>query len=283
MVILPTGKENYEDFLRRFNFSFSSVNSFHNCKRCFWLTYLQKPKLDREENAFAQWGTFMHSLYERFYRGQLDFFDVCEEYDSKYNNQITLAFPKNRWVDLGKKYYESGLKALESFVDLPENIELVGTEIKVQLKIDGIAFVGFIDMVLRNKDTQNLIVVDHKSKSKFTSKQEQKEYARQLYLYSLAVKEKFGTYPSKLVFNMFRAGQIVEIDFSESDLQEAIDWFTETVGQIFLETSWQDKIATEYKNKDLKLAAFKKQDFFCNELCSMRKYCQRSKDFKKDG
>ena len=138
-------------------------------------------------------------------------------------------------------------------------------------------------MVLRNKDTQNLIVVDHKSKSKFTSKQEQKEYARQLYLYSLAVKEKFGTYPSKLVFNMFRAGQIVEIGFSESDLQEAIDWFTETVGQIFLETSWQDKIATEYKNKDLKLTAFKKQDFFCNELCSMRKYCQRSKDFKKDG
>lgn len=282
-MIIPQKDENHEDFLRKFRFSFSSVNSFNNCPRCFWLTYLQEPKLTRAENAFAQWGTFMHSLYERFYRGTIDFFDVCEEYDDKYHTQITLAFPKNRWTDLNKKYYEAGLNALESFVDLPEDMELVGTEIKVQLKIDGISFVGFIDMVLRNKNTQEIIIVDHKSKSKFTSKREQKEYARQLYLYSLAVKEQYGRYPSKLVFNMFRAGSIVEIDFNESDLQEAVDWFTDLVGFIFMETSWKDKIEIEYNKKHLDLGDFKKQDFFCNELCSMREYCPRSIDFKRSG
>lgn len=218
----------------------------------------------------------MHSLYERFYKGQLDFFDVCNEYEDKYNLNITLKFPKNAYADLNKKYYQSGLNALETFDDIPENYEVLDIECKIDTLINDIRFIGYADLIIRNKDTQDIIIVDHKSKAKFSSKAEQKKYARQLYLYSIYVKEHFGKYPTYLVFNMFRVGQIVKIDFKKSDLEEAISWFTNTVSEIYFDLEFIDK--HEIVGKDL--LTFAKQDFFCNELCGVRKYCPRSNLFK---
>ena len=279
-MISPTGNESYEEFLNAFRFSFSSVNSYNNCPRCFWLSYLQDPKLEQSENAFAQWGSFMHSIYERFYGGKLDFFDICAEYEDQYHQKVTIQFPPNAWVDLNKKYYEAGLDAIELIDDLPSHISVLDIECKIRLKICDISFVGYADLILQNTETEDIIIVDHKSKSKFKSKAEQKEYARQLYLYSLYVKDKYGKYPSKLVFNMFRVGQMVEIDFKESDLQEAVDWFANTVSQIYMDSEWKDKILSEYENKQTDIAKFDRKDFFCNQLCGVRQYCPRSQDFK---
>lgn len=218
----------------------------------------------------------MHSLYERFYKGQLDFFDVCNEYEDKYSSNITLKFPKNAYADLNKKYYQSGLNALETFDNIPENYEILDIECKIDTLINDIRFIGYADLILRNKDTHDIIIVDHKSKAKFSSKSEQKKYARQLYLYSVYVKEHYGKYPAYLVFNMFRVGQIVKIDFKESELKEAISWFTNTVSEIYFDLEFIDK--HEILGKDL--SEFSKQDFFCNELCGVRKYCPRSNLFK---
>lgn len=263
------------------NFSFSSVNSYTNCPRCFWLTYLCEPKLERDENAFAQWGSFMHEMYERFYGGELDFFDVCSVYEDEYDKRVPLRFPYNKFVNLTEKYRQSGLDALERFEELSPNIEVVGIECKILTKVNGVPFVGYADLILRNKETKEIYIVDHKSKAKFKSKAEQKEYARQLYLYSLYVKEKYGVYPTKLIFNMFRVGDTVEIDFNEDDLQEAIDWFSDTVASIYLDSEFEDKIKTEYAQIGKDLRTFDKQDFFCNELCSVRSHCPRAKAKKK--
>ena len=52
-------------------------------------------------------------------------------------------------------------------------------------------FNGIIDLVYEDEQGR-LIVHDYKSKSSFKNKAEQKKYARQLYLYSLHIKEKYG-------------------------------------------------------------------------------------------
>ncbi len=260
-----------------FRWSFSSVNTYRNCPFCFFLSYLQYPPLTRAENAFAQWGSFMHSLYERFYKGQIDFFDACDEYEQKYKEKITVPFPANAYVDLGKRYYQSGLDALERFSDLPDNLEILEIEGKISITIKDIPFIGFADLILRDKEKDEIIVIDHKSKSKFASATEQKKYARQLYLYSLYVKEKYGKYPSQLVFNMFRVGKIVKIPFNQKDLDEAVQWFVDTVSDIYMDLDFFDKIYLEYQNTGKDIAKFNQQDFFCNTLCSVREYCERSK------
>ena len=65
-------------------------------------------------------------------------------------------------------------------------------------------------MILQDKSGE-FVVWDWKSKAGFKNETEQKAYARQLYGYSLYVKEKYGHYPKKLCFGMFRQKEQIEI------------------------------------------------------------------------
>ena len=95
------------------------------------------------------------------------------------------------------------------------------------------------------------------SKSSFKSKKEQAEYARQLYLYALHVKKKYGKYPELLQFSMFRKNVVIEIPFDEKSLNEAVRWAKETVKEI--RECWDFA-----PNCD---------EFFSENLCNHREYC----------
>lgn len=262
--------------------SFSSVNSYNNCPKCFYLSYLQDPPLEKVENAFAQWGTLGHSLFERYVDGDLELFELGDKYEEEYEDAVTLPFPPNKYVDLNESYYKNGRNYFENWNGFPDDWELVESEKEIHLNINGNAFIGFIDLIVRDKKTGDYIIVDHKSKSKFKNEKEQEEYARQLYLYSLHIKEEFGKYPTYLIFNMFRAGQVVKIKFNEDDLHKAVSWFKETVEKTKKDATFKDKIVIDYRQKGKMLRDFKKDDFFCNYLCGTRNSCLRSKDYKRE-
>ena len=84
-MIVPTGQD-YSEILKKFKWSFSSVNSYSNCKYCFWLTYLQRPRLPKQENAFAQWGSHGHSLFERYVDGELELYEMGEGLEKRKDN-----------------------------------------------------------------------------------------------------------------------------------------------------------------------------------------------------
>ena len=150
------------------------------------------------------------------------------------------------------------------------------------LDIDGDIFIGFIDLIVKDKNTGRYIVVDHKSKSKFKNEEERDEYARQLYLYALYIKAEYGEFPSHLIFNMFRANDVVTIDFDEKKLEKAVFWFKNTIENIKKDNKFDDKITILFRQKKKPLKEFKKDDFFCNELCGVRSYCNRSRCYKKN-
>ena len=261
--------------------SFSSINCYKNCPKCFYLSYLQEPSLNKDENAFAQWGTLGHSLFERYANGELELYELFSAYENEYNEKVTLKFPPNKYVDLGTSYHDNGLEYFKNFDGFPDNWEIVDSEREINLTINGNVFIGFIDLLVKDKDTGKYIIVDHKSKSYFKDDNERDEYARQLYLYSLYVKEEFGEYPSHLIFNMFRANDVVTIPFDEKSLLNTVEWFSDTLNNIKSSTNFDDKITILFKQKNKPLKSFKKNDFFCNYLCSVRSYCNRSKDYKK--
>ena len=222
----------------------------------------------------------MQSIYERFYRGEMDCFDVCDEYENEYDSHVMNVFPYNRYADLNKKYYQAGLDAIERIEELPAPWEAVDIECTIQINVKDVPFIGYADLILHNKDTDEYVIVDHKSKAKFKSKAEKHQFTRQLYLYSIYVKEHYGKYPTKLVFNMFRTEENpVVIPFNEKDLQEAIDWFTSNVADIYMDLEFLDKIAVEYQRLGKDINKFDQSDFFCNELCGVRPYCPRSQDY----
>ncbi len=239
------------------DWSYSRVSSFDQCPRMFNLTYIQCK--DRVENAFAQWGTLVHSLLERYFRHEIELWDMSGLYENEYSKAITEQFPFPRLED---SYYERGLEFFSTFSgQIGDEKEVLAVEERYASILGGRPVVGVIDLVPRNES--GLIVCDHKSRGKWKSRQERRKYLRQLNIYAVRVKEKFGEWPSELWFHKFREGILDREPFSERAAQEDVDWFLRSIDNIYK--------AREFPAKP--------DHFFCDYLCSVREHCEYSKQF----
>lgn len=271
--------QDYKELLDGMTWSFSRVTSFSHCPKMFKLTYIDRK--DKLPNSFADYGTFLHELLESYYLGETDLWDLLPRYKNEFANSVTSEFPPNKYVNLQQSYFDAGLKYLESFEDPWNDCEVLGVEQQVLTEVGGYKFVGYIDLVLRDPQGR-IIIVDHKSRAKFKNAQERREYLHQLYLYSIHIKETYGEYPYKLVFNVFRFGVLDETLFDEKELEVTKEWFVSEIQKIYNDNNFKDAIALRYKAQGKKLKEFKKDDFFCNHICSVRRSCNRSIDTGKD-
>lgn len=248
--------------IQNMTWSFSRINSFNTCKHSWYLTYING--FQGLGSAFSTSGTFSHSILERYAKGKLKKEDLANEFINNYEKEVPFKFPPNKFVDLGEKNYNNGVKYFTEFEGFDDIGNIINAEIKVDTELEDklnnckYKFTGYIDLLLENNG--EYIVLDHKSKGKFKSKKEQAEYARQLYVYSKYVKEKYGKFPVKLVFNMFNAQTYVEIPFKEKDYNEALQWCVNIISQIKEELRFE-------KNID---------EFFCDNLCNHRLFCNRN-------
>lgn len=230
--------------LKNKTWSFSSIKAFEQCPYSFYLHYIED--LQERDNCFAQSGSLVHELLARTYLGELYEFELADEFEEHYAEAVTERFP---FPNMAKAYYETSLEYLRTF-EIDDNYEVVGVEKKVNCVIGGYKFIGYIDLLLRDKADGRLIIVDHKSKSAF-KKGEKEEYIKQLYLYSYAVYEEYGEYPKELWFNLYRAQKIVKSEFKEGDYCATLDWFRVAVDTILKEQEWECKPDT----------------WFCSRLC----------------
>lgn len=239
--------------------SFSRLNSYDTCPRAFFLEYLECK--EKSGNAFSEWGSLCHSLFERYYKGELECYQLLDAYVEEYDDAIKNKFP---FPKMSTSYYHNGVEFFEQFEGDYEGYDVVGVEMPVRTKIAGRNFIGYIDLLLKKDD--EYYIVDFKSKSKFESEEEKKHYAIQLYLYAQFVKDKFGKYPIGMEFNMFRARTKVKIQFTQEDMQFTMDWFTSTLKHIY-----DDEVFVE-----------KPDEFFCKQLCSVSRFCKYGNAKDKD-
>lgn len=232
--------------------SFSRLNSFYNCKHAWYRNYVLREK--GESNSFADYGTLTHSIFESYAKGDLEVYELADEFERQYDSKVW-DFPPNRYVNLSESYKNQALDYFNNF-DGFDNYNILGIEKEISFEIEGLKFTGFIDSLLEDKNN-NLIVQDYKSKASFKNKKEKKEYGRQLYLYSIPLIEEYNRYPDKLIFNMFRKQTIEEIKFDIKDFEEAKTWALKTIELISNEKKFNPSI----------------DDFFCSYLCNYRNEC----------
>lgn len=272
--------------------SFSSVNTYHTCPQAFRLGYLDA--LSREDNAFSDWGSFLHAILERYFKGELEFFELSQVYEGGYQEHVTHPFPPNAFCDLAERYYQAGKDYLDRFDGLFPGCTVLGVEQKVFLKLEGRPFVGVIDLLLETPEHE-IWIVDHKSKSKFKTQQEQAEYARQLYLYAYHVYERYQHWPKKLIFHMIRSGgALIEIPFHQPDAEAARAWFLSTIDAIYADSVFESEpnrcrrelrelrhrldeqqipFDVYRKQKKALESKLKNQSFMCWQLCGSRMHC----------
>lgn len=234
-------------------YSFSKLNAFHTCPYGWWERYVNhKPGIG---NAFSSFGTLVHSLMECYAKGEAEIWDLPELYEWEFPSAVPEEFPPNKYTVLRDTYYKQGLDFLKRFQGYNQ-YKILGVEKVFELPVNDWTFTGIIDIIFADEKGR-LIIRDYKSKAGFKNAKEQKEYARQLYLYSLEAKREFGRYPDELQFLMFRKQMLVKIPFDKDALDEAVGWADSTVHAIRDAISYPPTCDA----------------FFGNYLCNHREYC----------
>lgn len=243
-------------------YSYSRIKMFHSCKYAYYVKYFERPDVLLSHGT-SEFGSFVHEILEKYEKGELEAYEMLPYYIDNYSKNVVSTFNLNMTKDFSRdfsdSYYASGLRYLESFDGFPD-FDIIEAEKEFTIEIENsFKFTGKIDLVARNKNG-DLIILDHKSKSKFKNKKEQAEYAVQLYLYSYAIERELGELPKKLYFNMFRQNEMVEIDFNMDDYKSAYEWLVNSVREI------EDTFDFEkLDNKD---------DFYCMNFCPIRDICE---------
>lgn len=182
--------------------------------------------------------------------------ELADAYEAEYDEAVKHYFPPFP-KGLAGRYYDEGLQYFRSFDGFGDDMEILSVEDKFELDIRDNRFVGIADLVLRDRNSGGITVIDHKSKSMNSMKKAQYENTRQLYTYAAYVKERFGAFPTLLRFNMFRYGVNIDEPFSMERYAETMDWIERTIAEIRAEREW--KVSSS--------------SYFCRFICSTRLYC----------
>lgn len=264
----------FQEAIDAMTWSFSRVKSYFTCPKMFYMTHIDRDTM--MDSAFGQWGSLCHELLDRYAKGELLAFELSDEYDRLYPEKMTEWFPDNPRVDLNAQYYDAGKAFFDNFDGFPDNWEIIGSELDMEVTIRGRRVRGFIDLLVRDRTDGKLIVVDHKSKAKFKSQQEREEYGYQLYFYAEGVRQTYGEYPKEMIFNMFRVGKQVAIPFSQEGLERAEEWLENNIRHIYEDDEFPDQIELKYRQAGQEVPDGLTPDFFCRYLCSVRHRCERS-------
>ena len=146
--------------------SYSSLKLYSQCPYAFYLRYVEDEP--EQANAFAQVGSLVHSILERYFKGELYAFELADIFESEYDTAVTERFP---FFNMYKSYTSKSLEYLRTFDGIDG--EIVGVEQKLETAIGGYKFVGFADLILR--DENGLHLIDHKSHGAWKSKAERKD------------------------------------------------------------------------------------------------------------
>lgn len=248
--------------------SYSRLSAYYECPHAWKRHYIdEEPELD---NFYGQFGTLCHEVLEKYLNGELDVFDVSQYYEDHFYDVVTMMAPYNAYVDLLEKYYNKGLEYFETIDMHLEPYEILGIERKETFKVDEYDMRGTIDLLLRDKETGEITVYDHKSatikilKNGNISKkcaEKFESYKKQLYLYSIPVIEQYGRV-DYLTWNAFKDGNIITVPFKEEEFEAAKKWVVDTIHLI--------ENDTEFVKKDEPMG------HYCSYVCGYRKACDRS-------
>lgn len=187
-------KEDYIKIYKEYNvkrvWSFSRIATYKQDKYEYYLKYVKKIPGDRQDSAYAPYGTLVHDIIEGVYNKEIDFDDIQNEFDKKSLELEMLGKKFDRTDeqknDKIKKDYEMCIKdCLRSIV--PPRVPFK-TELPIVVDIaQGIVLIGYIDLI--EIDNGEITITDFKT-STIYSKADMQNKVAQLMLYAEAIRKK---------------------------------------------------------------------------------------------
>lgn len=258
---------NYKEDIEKMRWSYSRLTSFEQCKYEFYLNYIVKDEEEYppESNYYAEVGKFVHEILAMIFEGELTLDEASQYYVDNFDDYVLHETKKST---MNKTFETCANYFAEVDFGWLKDYEILGVEKEVKFELEGYRFVGYIDLLLRDKRDCKIVVVDNKSSDYpfktngevyAKSKSSFEKYKKQMYLYSYAVKEEYGEYPKEITWNHFKnGGRLATIPFSMEEYDVAVSWLIKTIHNIEQEEEFEPS-----------------QDFFyCHNLCNFRDSCE---------
>lgn len=258
-------------------FSFSRLETFHNCKRNYYYTYILG---DRSGSSiYTYCGTVTHELTQAMIQKEITNKEAVTRFIASIDAAEMLELP---WISENVKnnYVSCISHFLENYSPIENSV--IQIEDYFEIDINGVTMRGYIDIWYRIGN--EIYIIDLKTSTKFSKKDLPKK-SRQLLLYGIALSKKYPDCRFILQFNMMkyvlRKGKlfernklewfeeepdgIVNVEYTEEHVEEVKNYVTDTVEQI--NSINKDDIENWSMDND------PNTNFFCRNLCSHRTSC----------
>ena len=248
----------YEPLIRDMTWSYSRIRAFEDCPYRFYLKYIRFPGKNGKRLFFSDYGVFVHELIADYLTGRKSAEEAELTYLTRFRERVPSPAPSGK---IFAGYFADGLAYLRGLRH-PDSAVLA-VEKREDFSVSGIPFTGCIDRVDEDRDGR-LVITDNKSRAlKQRSKKakptqgdaELDRYLRQLYLYAVPVRERYGRFPDKLCFNCFRSGLLIAEPFREAAYFDTLSWKIEEIAR---ETDFRPEL----------------EFFKCRYLCDMQDRCE---------
>lgn len=257
----------YKDDIDKMRWSYSRLTSYEHCKYEFYLNYIVNDNNQylSEGNYYAEVGSFVHEILAMIFEGKLTPDEACQYYADNFDNNVCY---KVKQSTMDKTYEACASYFAEVDFSWLNDYEILGVEKEVKFTIEGYDFIGYIDLLVRDKRDGKIVVIDNKSSDypfKLNGEVKKKcensfrNYKKQMYLYCYAVKELYNEFPKEIWWNHFKdGGKFAKIPFLEEEYKDAVTWMVETIKKIENEDEYDPNM----------------EFFYCNNLCNFRHSCE---------
>jgi len=191
--------------------SFSQFNTYLRCNYKWYLDYcLNMRKWDGNINT--AFGTAIHETFQKYLEllynvsvKDADTLDVKSFFKESFDKEIQKLKDEGKEVtdDDYMDFYYDGVEIVAEFTKTSNRLkffpvkdyELVGIEIPLEIDIkNNVSFIGFIDIVLKEKGKDRYRIIDFKTSYNGWNKYVKEDFSKisQLYLYKAIYSKKFN-------------------------------------------------------------------------------------------
>jgi hypothetical protein len=187
--------------------SFSQYSTFLKCPHKWYLDYVKNLRV-KDDNINTTFGTAIHHAFQTYltslYKegvGIADALDVKKLFLDKFNEEIKKVkdVKEEEFTDFifdGNDIIDTFCKSANRLKYFPtKDYELVGIEIPLEIPIkNNVEFVGFIDIVLKEKNKEYYRIIDFKTSSSGWNSYMKEDVSKlaQLHLYKSVYSKKFN-------------------------------------------------------------------------------------------
>lgn len=163
--------------------SFSRINTFHNCKHEYWLSRILK--LESLDNVYTMLGTYSHTILEDFYNNKINQEDMVIKFETDFIDVEVSDYKFSSDEDKNTRMRDKYKECVVDFFKCHQRMaEKVAIEKLIWIDVEGNVFMGYVDAI--HKENDCFIITDFKTSSIYTGKKI-KEHGKQLLLYSLGL------------------------------------------------------------------------------------------------